>query len=296
MITVYGEALFDMLPEGKRPGGAPFNVACHLAGLGKEPAFISRVGADEEGRELRRVAESVGLSTHHLQNDPVHPTGTVQVSLTGEGVPSYHIERDVAYDHIDCEKARSGLAEPIEFLYYGTLIQRSEGSRECLQNLENSVHGRTFCDLNLRKECYDRDSLQWSLSHGDVIKCSQEEFQEILETYNLPSDEPEGARKLFEHFGVDLLVVTRGEEGSSLFKPDERIDAEAFPVENLKDTVGAGDAFSAAFIAGLLEERDHEDILRAASFLASALCEYSGAIPGEDKPYIMTGEILRGNR
>jgi fructokinase len=296
MITVYGEVLFDMLPEGKRPGGAPFNVACHLAGFQLDPVFISRVGTDDEGRELRRVAESVGLSTHHLQNDPVHPTGRVQVTLSGDGVPSYHIERDAAYDHIDCETARSGIAEPIQLLYYGTLIQRSEESRECLEILEDTVQGTTFCDLNLRRDCYDRDSLQWSLSHGDVIKCSQEEFREIREIFGLPDDELKGVPSLMESFGTDILVITRGEEGSTLFTHEDRIDAETFPVTNMKDTVGAGDAFSAALIAGLLEEREHETVLRAASFLASALCEYSGALPGEDEPYTRAAEILRGNR
>jgi fructokinase len=272
--VIFGEVLFDTFPDGREVlGGAPFNVARHLQGFGFEPLFISRVGDDERGRRVQEAMQEWGMDMSGLQVDPHHPTGIVKIAMQGTS-HTFDILPEQAYDYIDAEQALHQLHNnEVGLLYFGSLIERSSVSRETLRTLR-SQSLPLFVDINLRAPWWTREGVA-SLLHGvDWVKLNDEE----LEALGFGGALSSAAAKMREQYGFEMLVVTRGEDGALFVTQKEMEQGEPVRVENLVDTVGAGDAFSSVTLLGLLRGWDMRMTLKHALEFAAHLCEVRGAV------------------
>ena len=265
---IFGEVLFDCFPDGREVlGGAPFNVAWNLQALGLAPRLVSRVGRDERGDRIASAMTHWGMDTAHLQRDAQHATGTVSVRIAG-GEPNYTIEPDAAWDFIaaDAPAERGGL------LYHGTLALRSPGSREALRGFANTDR---FVDVNLRDPWWDRASAREMLRGARWAKLNEFELDELAPAGD---NRAERAGALIAEAGLEALVVTRGAEGAELHRSGEPpLVRPAAAAAMVVDTVGAGDAFSAVVLAGLLLGWRWERILDRAQALAGAVVGLRGA-------------------
>jgi fructokinase len=271
---VFGEVLFDTFPDGQRVlGGAPFNVAWHLQGFGRRPLFVSRVGDDESGREIVRRAAAWGMSTAGIQTDDVRPTGRVVVRIEN-GEPSFEIDADQAYDFI----APPGRELDGSLLYHGSLALRSNGSLGALESLGIPEQG-ILCDLNLRPPWWTREIVEWCLRRASWIKLSDGELRSITGLEAESDDDClRAGKQLADRYRVRNLVVTRGARGVlGIFDDGEIIWKEALRTTPMVDTVGAGDAFSAVTILGILEGWDRAAILENAGLFAADICGQRGA-------------------
>ncbi len=290
MIIAIGEILYDVFPEIKRLGGAPFNFAAHLQAAGFPAVFVSRVGDDPDGQSIRNVVARRGFDPDFLQTDPDHPTGHVNVTLDDQGVPTFDIVRDVAYDHLEFTDRLAGVVKSgPRLIYYGTLIQRTQQGFHALRQLLDArpADTRCFYDINLRPDCYSAEVIAESLRHCDVLKISDEELDEIRPMFELEKAEDADAAVgvLRDRFDIPWVCRTQGAAGSVLYTPEGRF-AES-PSESVKvvDTVGAGDAYAAVLAAGHLQRWEPKRIIRRATRFAARLCEISGAIPEDDSVY-----------
>lgn len=272
--VIYGEVLFDTFPDGREVlGGAPFNVARHLQGFGCEPLFISRVGDDERGQRVHEAMQEWGMDLSGLQRDPQRPTGIVQIAMQGTS-HTFDILPEQAYDYIDAGQALSLLHDnEVSLLYFGSLIERSPVSRDTLHRLRAQSQPQ-FVDINLRDPWWQRDGVASLLQGVDWVKLNDEE----LKALGFDGVQHEAATRMRKQYGFDLLVVTQGESGAIFVTGDTVEHGEPVPVENLVDTVGAGDAFSAVTILGLMNGWSMHDTLRRALGFAAHLCEVRGAV------------------
>lgn len=275
-ITVFGEVLFDCFPGGEKIlGGAPFNVAWHLQAFGLSPRFVSRVGNDDEGREIQQAMASWGMDTAGLQVDEAHPTGQVAITLQG-GEPSYDIVDRVAYDFIETGQIEKS-ASPI--LYHGSLGLRHGTSRASLESLRNRLGGTVFMDVNLRSPWWQREQvLEW-VDQADWVKLNEDELADLQgETGDLHV----AAAKFAQRHDLKGLVVTRGGEGATLLVPGQAA-IDVAPVAALKvvDTVGAGDALTSVLLLGLSLGWPLPLTLERAQQFASAVVGQRGAIAAE---------------
>lgn len=280
---IFGEVLFDEFEDGARVlGGAPFNVAWHLQGFGLEPVMISRIGDDDYGEQIIAAMNNWGMSTAGIQRDPDHPTGRVSVAVT-DGQPHFDIVADVAYDHIEWQDAVQVLtAHPPGLLYHGSLAVRSEVSRDTLQRLKQDADLPTFVDINLRNPWWRPESINALMSQAHWLKLNHDEMEEITGSRIAQGNLLEHGRHLIAQYHLDALILTRGAEGASLISAREAFDSPPVQVTELIDTVGAGDAFSAVSIIGLLGQWDYPTILKRASEFAARICAQRGATR-EDK-------------
>lgn len=273
---VFGEVLFDHFPDGSRVlGGAPFNVAWHLCGFGRDPLLVSAVGADEEGREALDRMQGWGLSTVGIAVHSEHPTGRVVVDVTGDE-PTYDIPLGQAWDEI--EPPSLGPGEPGLF-YHGTLALRNEVSRTAWSALLERVRAPAFVDLNLRHPWWDKELLSRVTATADWLKLSAGELAEMtgLDTSTQPACVAASHRILDEQPGA-WIVVTRGDKGSLLIRENRTtVAVEAEEAVDVVDTVGAGDAFSAVVCNGILEGWDEQLTLERATSFALDICRIRGA-------------------
>jgi fructokinase len=278
---VFGEVLFDHFPDGRRVlGGAPFNVAWHLEGLGASPVLISRVGRDEKGREILDAAEAWGLDTTAIQHDPEHATGAVDVRLRG-GEPTFEILDDRAWDHV----ATAGLPDAADaaLLYHGSLSTRTRESREALSTLFSAQRPR-YVDVNLRAPFWNRDSVLGLVEGARWIKLNEGELGELLGEGRSLDD---AARDLLDRTGGELVVVTRGRKGARAVRADgETTDVAPPPVLEVVDTVGAGDGFAAVTILGLLEKWPLPLLLERAQAFAGGIVGLRGATTSDRDFYL----------
>lgn len=278
-IVALGEVLWDMLPAGPRPGGAPANFAAHAAALGANAHLVSAVGEDQLGTELLEH-----LSRFKLDARPVQvnrwPTGTVEVQLDSSGTPAYTIKENVAWDKIAWDESLTDLAIASQCVCFGTLAQRSFISRSTIQAFVQHTleHTLRICDLNLRGTFYDRQIIEASLLFANVLKLNDEEWPIVAGMLNLPGSIPDGLRELMQHHGISLVALTRGKSGSLLITPDT-IDEQPPAATRIVDTVGAGDAFTASLAVGLLRELPLPVIHKAAAATAAFVCSREGATP-----------------
>lgn len=283
MILSIGEILFDIFPKYRRIGGAPFNFAFHLQSLGFETRFISRVGDDENGREILDFLNERDFNPQFIQIDSDHKTGEVQVTLDDDGNARFHIVEDVAYDHIACTDAVRTLMAEADLVYYGSLIQRSPGGFAQVGEMLRSRGEKTRClyDVNFRPGCYDEKIVRASLDPCTILKLNSDELPMIQEMLGVKGDRDTAVRRLMDNYDLEMTALTMGGEGSRLYTRSDRYTAA--PSENLSivDTVGAGDGFTAILAAGCLAGWDGDRILRTATRFASAVCEIEGAIPDE---------------
>ncbi|WP_400191327.1 carbohydrate kinase [Hymenobacter sp. B81] len=277
-IVCYGEMLWDLLPSGPSPGGAPLNVALHLLQQGLQPQLVSRVGDDGPGRELRRFAGQQGLDLGFVQPDAAQPTGTVRVQVGNWQEVGYDIVAPVAWDFIEYTEELGSLAAAADVLVYGSLAARSEGSFATLQRLL-PLSRLPVLDVNLRPPHYARERLEWLLQRARVVKLNHHELREISDWYAPGLDEAAGMRNLLARFGWQLLVVTRGEHGAAALTDDGLLVEQAgFPVV-VQDTIGSGDAFLATLLRHWLQAADVQEALRRACAVGALVATYHGATP-----------------
>jgi len=283
-ITSIGEILFDIYENGKKLGGAPFNFIYHIVKLTGKGNIISRIGNDNDGREILDLFHSKGISSDCVQIDNIHPTGRAKANLDENKIPQWVIEQNCAYDFIEKKDNINEAISDTVCLCFGTLAQRHKVSRETIQ----SLFGRPikyFCDLNIRQKFFSKDIINLSLKSADILKINEPELELlnnlfIKESYNLITT----ALKLKNMFNIEVICVTCGGNGSYLFKEDE-IDYTKAVVKNPVDTVGAGDAFAAILCTGYLMRRDIKEINKTAAEFAGEIVKITGALPESDKIY-----------
>ena len=288
MLVAIGEVLFDEFADRRRLGGAPFNVACHIRRFGLPVALVSRVGQDDDGRQIRSRLAEIGLDPRTLQQDPDHPTGRVKVILNAEGQPDFDIVSDVAYDHIRIDGAVKDLmaANP-ELIYFGTLAQRTPGGHRRLKMIldRRPAGARCLYDMNLRAGHFTPAVVEASLRRCDILKLSAEELASAQEMFHLSGDVDEQCARLMDRFGLTAIALTCGARGAALYA-DGRCHRAAAEIQGrLRDTVGAGDAFSAVLAAGLLSGWSPSKTLSRAVAFAGRICTVAGAIPPDPVHY-----------
>lgn len=284
-VVGIGEMLWDVFPEGKRLGGAPTNFCCHCRQLGAEAIPVSAVGHDEFGREIVGILSTMGLPADQVAVDPVHPTGTVLVTLD-KGKPAYEITTDVAWDHIPMTPALAGLARRADAVCFGSLAQRGPVSCATIHDVLGTMNPEALkiFDVNLRQNFYSVELLRRSLEHCNILKVSDEELPVLADLFALTGNVEEQIRSLIEIFSLRLVAYTRGGQGSLLLGRDGYHEHPGFPVE-ATNTVGAGDSFTAALCMGLLGQRSLAEINVLANLIASFVCTQDGATPGLTDAY-----------
>ncbi len=281
LIVGLGEVLWDMLPGGRQLGGAPANVAFHANGLGGRGAVVSCVGDDELGREIRRLLAEAGLDDRAVGVDPDRPTGTVTVELDAGGKPTFTIHENVAWDAIPFDDVLAELMARADAVCFGSLAQRSETSRATIRRaLQATKPGcLRICDVNLRQSYYSRDVLVESFRAADVLKLNDEELPVVARLLALSAADDESAmRELLQQFDLRLVILTSGPAGSVLMSPQQTSRRPASQVD-VVDSVGAGDAFTAAAAMGLLGGADLATIHDRAEQVAGYVCTQPGATP-----------------
>jgi len=274
-----GEVLWDLFPDGKQLGGATFNVAYHARQLGIEAAAVSRVGEDPLGEEILERARGLGLPADMLQRDPSLPTGTVKVALDRAGTPTFVITESVAWDAIERTAALDRAAAGVRAIVFGTLAQRSPRSRETIRaTIERSGAPCKLYDINLRPPFYNEEVIRYSLEAATILKLNDDELVTVRRFFTLPDREAEACQALRMEFGIELVCVTKGERGCSVYDDSGTLDVPGRSVR-VVDTVGAGDAFSAGLIVKLLEGASTEEAARFANAAGALVASKSGATP-----------------
>ena len=280
-IIVVGEVVWDIFPESVCLGGAPLNFAAHAARLGHTAILISGLGNDALGDRAASEIRELGLSTDMLRRSVRYKTGRALVALDEEGQASFEIERPAAYDDIwlsEAELRSLGELDP-SWLYYGTLFTSTEHGMATLQQLLEALpNARRFYDLNLRSGFERAELVSELIAAAHVVKLNESEARVVSALFGLPG-EPEGlCRQGAERFGWRSACVTLGERGCAIFDDGEFVHVEGHSVE-VADTVGAGDAFAAAFLHGLLNGWPAEKIADFANRVGALVASRPGAIP-----------------
>ncbi|MEF8787809.1 MAG: carbohydrate kinase [Planctomycetota bacterium] len=281
-IICVGEVLWDSLPAGLFPGGAPFNVAIHLHQVGREAAMVSRVGDDVLGEEVMRRLRERGLSAEFIQVDPQRPTGLVQVTTDESGEPSYDIREPAAWDAIEMEPALEKRAAEADAMVFGSLAQRNSTSRRTIRGLLDRGAPGVF-DVNLRPPYDDRDVVEASLQKTRIVKMNEEELERLSGWFELGGGHEAAMRALSGEFDCPTVCVTRGERGAVLLHEDRLVEHGGYRVET-EDAVGAGDAFLAGLLDRLLSrDASAADALDHACLLGAYVAGCSGATPAIDE-------------
>ncbi|AHE99744.1 PfkB family carbohydrate kinase [Thioalkalivibrio paradoxus] len=288
--VIFGEVLFDSFPEGADIlGGAPFNVAWNLRRLGAEPLFVGAVGADALGDRVRAAMAAAELDAAALQVVPDAPTGRVQVTLHA-GEPSYEILPDQAYDRVDPAGLQQAVPDAPALLYHGSLALRAEPSRSACAWLAERARLR-FVDVNLRRPWYRPDSvLEW-LQHADYVKLNRDELRELV----AGTDDAARVATLIEQAAIGgAVILTAGEEGAAIVTPaGKRFEAAAAVVDDLRDPVGAGDAFASVVMLGILRGWSWPATLERALDFAARVCTLQGATTTDPSFYAAAREAWR---
>jgi fructokinase len=278
-ILCVGEVLWDALPAGLFLGGAPFNVACHLRAAGLPVALVSRVGADHLGDEVRRRCAGYGVSTDLLETDPTLPTGLVRVEIDEAGNARFDIVSPAAWDAIALNDALFLRAADARAIVFGSLAQREATSRATIERLW-SVPALMVFDANLRPPHVDMEIVRRSLERADLVKVNEQELARIAEWFGFPESERDAAAAIAETFRGATVCVTRGSRGAALWRDGRWTEHAGYEVE-VRDTVGAGDAFLAVLLAGLLAGGDDRATLQHANLMGAYVATQHGAVPAD---------------
>ena len=275
VITCVGEVLWDALPGGIFLGGAPLNVCLNLNRLGAKARIVSRVGKDRLGREAMNRMAKDGLNTNYIQRDEQHETGFVKVELDSEGDPHYDIIRPAAWDFIDLKQKRvSDLLEASWAVVFGTLAHRQNPALRELLDL--GCH--KVLDMNLRAPHYEKEWVLKLVEGSDILKMNVEELNLLKSWLSLSGDMEKTVRQLSVVFPCQTVCITRGGAGSALLHEERWFEHKGYPV-TVRDAVGAGDAFLAALLYGIREERKPEELLPLANAAGAFVASHSGANP-----------------
>lgn len=275
-VACFGEMLWDMLPEGKQPGGAPMNVAYHFHNLGVDAAFISRVGKDELGKELLDFLKQKDVPLHHVQIDSNVQTGIVNVELNNKGEASYEIVAPAAWDHIALTNEAKNVVKQSAAFTYVSLVARHEDSYQSLLQLLQEASFKVF-DVNLRPPFYSQELIEALAQPANMLKINHHELEEVCGWYSDASNEIEQIRFLKNKFNLDAVLVTRGENGASFIGPDDQyIEHPGFTVK-VADTVGSGDSFLAGFVSKWLQGLSPKECLEFACGVGATVASKHGA-------------------
>lgn len=276
-IICFGEVLWDMLPSGKMPGGAPMNVAFHLRTQGLDSAIISRIGTDDLGNELLDFMQRVGLDTSLVQRGMNHLTGVVKVNMDDKNEVTYKIVEPVAWDYIQLEEAAVKAVQQADCFVFGSLAARNIGTRETLNALIEHARFKVF-DVNFREPYYSKEIVGNLLHQADMVKMNAHELALITAWYDTLTDEKTAMKKLSERFDVPIVCVTRGGSGAILLKDGEFYESQGFAVQ-VSDTIGSGDSFLAALIKGILQNDPPARNVEMACAVGSLVATHRGATP-----------------
>lgn len=280
LVVGIGEALWDVLPEGKKIGGAPANFAYHVSQFGLESRVVSAVGEDKLGMEILENFREKKLNCM-IETVP-YPTGTVQVSLDAEGVPCYDIKEGVAWDNIPYTSALEGLAKQTKAICFGSLAQRSVVSRETINRFLDAMPDEDtlkIFDINLRQGFYTKEILCNSFRKCNILKINDEELVTVSRMFGYPGiDLQDNCWILLAKYNLKMLILTCGVNGSYVFTPGEVSFVETPKVE-VADTVGAGDSFTAAFVSSILMGKTVREAHLRAVKTSAFVCTQNGAMP-----------------
>lgn len=280
-IVGIGEALWDVLPEGRKIGGAPANFAYHISQFGLDGMVVSAVGKDVLGDEIIGIFDDKKLE-HHIERADF-PTGTVEVTLEGDGIPKYDIKENVAWDNIHFTKELEEIAGRAKAVCFGSLAQRNPVSRkaihEFLDAMPTGKDNLKVFDINLRQNFYSEEVVRQSIEKCNVLKINDEELVIVKSLLGLSADTQDGlCQELLSLGGLRMLVLTCGVKGSKVFS-DEGVSVMDTPKVQVADTVGAGDSFTAAFVASILRGKTIKEAHRTAVDVSAYVCSQHGAMP-----------------
>lgn len=278
-VVGIGEILWDVFPEGKVLGGAPANFAYHATQLGLEGYAISAIGKDDLGEEVLEVLK--GKPLQYMLEETNYPTGTVKVTLNGNGIPEYEICENVAWDNIPLTAGMKELAKQADAVCFGSLAQRHQVSRSTIQAFVGLVdtNALKIFDINLRQSFFNKVIIVDSLQMANVLKINEEELVRVAELLDITDvGERLVCQRLMDNYDLKIVVLTRGENGSFVFSKDGSSFLDT-PKVKVADTVGAGDSFTGAFVAGLLNGDDIAKAHKRAVEVSAYVCTQKGAMP-----------------
>lgn len=281
IVVGMGEALWDVLPEGKKIGGAPANFAYHVSQFGLPSRVVSAVGNDPLGREIVENFTSKGLN--HLIEEVPYPTGTVQVEIDPAGVPQYDIKENVAWDNIPYTTRLEALAGQTRAVCFGSLAQRNVVSRDTINRfldaMPQTADSLVVFDVNLRQGFYTKEILCNSMKRCNILKINDEELVTVSRMFGYPGiDLQDKCWILLGKYNLRMLILTCGINGSYVFTPGN-VSFQPTPKVEVADTVGAGDSFTAAFIASLLKGKSVAEAHALAVRTSAFVCTRKGAMP-----------------
>jgi fructokinase len=289
-VVCYGEILWDLLPTGEVPGGAPMNVAYHINKLGHSPAVITRIGRDERGDKLVKLLEGKNISTAFVQLDKLLPTGIVYATPNEHKEMEYDIVAPVAWDVIEWNDDMPGLFNSSNYFVFGSLIARNTTSRDTLFRLLEVAKNKVL-DVNLRPPHYTNKLLQDLLSKANIAKLNAAELDFISSWFGKYATTEDKMNVVLEKFNLDTVIVTKGGDGAMINIGGQVYSHPGFKVV-VQDTVGSGDSFLAAIIAGLIEKRDPTDILEFACAVGALVTSKKGGWPDYEPEDIQA--IIKG--
>lgn len=277
VVVGIGELLWDMLPSGKRAGGAPVNFVYHAAQLGAEGYAVSAVGNDASGSEILRELDKAGI--RHVISVLPYPTGNVLVKLQ-DGIPDYTIVEDVAWDHIPLTQDAADLVKKADCVCYGSLALRHADSRRTVEALLSYAPEKAlrFFDVNLRQHYYSKELITELLGKANIFKLNDDEVIVLRDLFALKGSDEDVCRHFLEKFHLRYVVFTAGDKFSAVYAPGETSRVET-PKVQVADTVGAGDAFSGAFVYNILTGKSLKEAHEAAVKVSAFVCTKSGAWP-----------------
>jgi len=280
-IVGMGEALWDCLPDGRKIGGAPANFAYHVKQFGFKSLAISAIGNDQLGAEI--VEKFNQRNLEHLLETVDYPTGTVQVTLDEKGIPCYEICEDVAWDNIPYTDRLDEIAHNCRVVCFGSLAQRNAVSRETINRFIDSMPEAedTFkvFDINLRQHFYDEETIVNSLRKCNILKINDEELVVVGKMFGFPElSQTDACRRILETYGLKMLILTCGTDGSYVFTSEDT-SFQPTPKVEVADTVGAGDSFTGSFIASILRGRSIPEAHKRAVEVSAYVCTQNGAMP-----------------
>jgi fructokinase len=278
-ITSIGEILFDIYPERKSLGGAPFNFIYHIVNLTGSGNFVSRIGKDKPGNEILKFLKKEKIAAEYIQIDERHTTGESIARLNEFKVPSWEIKANAAYDFIETTNEIKALVKnKTDCLYFGTLAQRNTTTRQTIHQFFNRDL-KYFCDLNIRQNFFTKELIKECVTECNVLKLNMDELHLVNELlFKNDFDKNETPKRLLYDFNIELICVTNGEEGSSVFN-SEGCNHVKIKTNSVVDTVGAGDAYSAILCLGFLRNWNIEKINTLAAEFAAEVVKINGAIP-----------------
>lgn len=279
-VVGIGELLWDLLPTGAQIGGAPANFSYHAGALGAEARAISRVGADALGRELISQLDVLGVSTQYVQVDDSLPTGTVAVEIDGAGQPHYHITAGVAWDHLQVTPDAMMVVSSTDAICFGTLAQRNVVARDAIRALvaASPYDALRILDVNLRQHYFSPALIDESLMLATVLKVNDVELPQLAAMFSLTGSEHAQMVQIAERWQLRAVALTRGDKGSALLTEHAWSEHPGVRVV-VADTIGAGDAFTAAMTLGLLKGWSLDDVNAQANLVAAYVASQAGGTP-----------------